>query len=284
MEIIWDDGENVCGNPAPVLEEESGNIHLLLTWNKGTDYESEIIAQTSEDTRRVFHLKSADHGKNWSPAKEITASTKLPNWTWYATGPVHGIQLKQGLNKGRLLIPCDHIEAGTKKYYAHVIYSDDKGESWQLGGSTPQDQVNECTLAEISNGDILLNMRNYARKESQTRQVAISKDGGLSWQGQHFDDELPEPRCQAALLSLENGKLLLFSNPSHPSERKNMSVAISEDNGKSWSLKKSIYESHAAYSDLVEMDEGEILLLYEGGTHTAYDHIFYAILKVQHTP
>lgn len=283
LEVIWDDGENVCGNPAPVLEEESGNIHLLLTWNKGSDHESEIIAGESEDTRRVFHLSTEDHGDSWTEPREITATTKLPNWTWYATGPVHGIQMKQGPHAGRLLIPCDHIEAESKKYYSHVIYSDDQGLSWQLGGTTPQDQVNECTIAELPNGDLLLNMRNYARKGSQTRQIAISKDGGMTWEEQAFDEELPEPRCQAAMLTVNRGdkQLLLFSNPAHGSERKNMSLAISEDHGQSWIAKKTIYAGHSAYSDLVEMDNGQILLFHEGGENSAYDAILYTLLSIQ---
>ncbi|MEM8891801.1 MAG: sialidase family protein [Bacteroidota bacterium] len=283
LEVIWDDGENVCGNPAPVLEEESGSIHLLLTWNKGTDHESEIIAGESEDTRRVFHLSSEDDGRIWSEPKEITATTKLADWTWYATGPVHGIQMKQGPHAGRLIIPCDHIEAESKKYYSHVIYSDDQGANWQLGGTTPQDQVNECTIAELPNGDLLLNMRNYARKESQTRQIAISKDGGITWQDQTFDKELPEPRCQAAMLTINRNEkpLLLFSNPAHGSERKNMSLAISEDQGKTWPRKKTIYAGHSAYSDLVEMENGQILLFHEGGENSAYDAILYTLLSIQ---
>ena len=55
----------------------------------------------------------------------------------------NGIQLKKGKNKGRLIIPCDHIEAKTKHYYSHIIYSDDGGINWNLGGSTSQNQVNE---------------------------------------------------------------------------------------------------------------------------------------------
>ena len=36
--LIWDDGENVCGNPAPVVDEATGTIHLLSTWNLGKDH------------------------------------------------------------------------------------------------------------------------------------------------------------------------------------------------------------------------------------------------------
>ncbi|MCA9080940.1 MAG: exo-alpha-sialidase, partial [Planctomycetaceae bacterium] len=100
-----------------------------------------------------------------------------PDWTWYATGPGSGIQMEAGPHQGRLVIPCDHIQAQTKHYYSHVIYSDDHGASWRLGGSSPQHQVNECEVVELDDGRLLLNMRNYDRSH-KARQVAFSNDGG----------------------------------------------------------------------------------------------------------
>ncbi len=281
IKIIWNDEANVCGNPAPVVDTETGNVHLLVTWNNGEDHESEIINGTSIDDRLVYHLISTDDGETWSDPKNITASTKKPNWSWYATGPVHGIQLKKGIYKGRLVIPCDHIEKETKKYYSHVFYSDDHGVSWKLGGSTPADQVNECTIAELTNGDLLLNMRNYNREAIKSRQTAISKNGGDTWINQKFDTELPEPRCQGALLSVQNKakNILLFTNPADSIARVNMTLSISNDDGLSWNKKIPIYKSHSAYSDLTELKNGNILVLYEAGNEKAYEGIHYKIIS-----
>ena len=113
--IIRDDGENVCGNPSPVLDKKTGNIFLLSTWNLGRDTESMIINETSEDTRRIYVMSSRDGGISWSEPKEITKDVKKDNWTWYATGPVHGIQIQNGSYSGRMIIPCDHIESKSKK-------------------------------------------------------------------------------------------------------------------------------------------------------------------------
>jgi sialidase-1 len=280
--VIWNDGQNVCGNPAPVVDAKTGTVHLLLTWNNGDDHESEIIAQTSGETREVYHLQSSDNGDSWSQPKNITVTTKLKNWTWYATGPVHGIQLKKGPYKGRLMIPSDHIEAGTKKYYSHVIYSDDNGVSWELGGRTPQDQVNECTLVQLENGDLMLNMRNYERKEDQARQVAISKDGGVTWGNQHIDTNLPEPRCQAALLAVmrKRKQVLLFTNPVNPKKRVNMTLSVSRDQGKSWDEKIIIFKGPSAYSDLVELNTNQIFVFFEAGEKNAYEGIHYKLIDL----
>ncbi len=281
LKIIWDDSTNVCGNPAPVVDKETGDIHLLATWNNGEDHESEIINGTSIDSRLVYQLTSGDEGKTWTKPRDITTSVKRADWTWYATGPVHGIQLKKETYKGRLVIPCDHIERDSKKYYSHTIYSDDHGATWKLGGTTPTDQVNECTVAELTNGDLLLNMRNYDREATKARQIAISKDGGMSWIDQKFDVELPEPRCQGALLSVQKGSknVLLFLNPADANSRVNMTLSLSADEGQSWNKKIPIHKSHSAYSDLTELKNGDIFLFYEAGYKNAYEGIHYKIIS-----
>ena len=156
--MVWDDGENTCGNPCPIVDALTGTVWLLGTWNRGDDTEHSIIKDGSKDTRRVFVLSSTDEGQTWSKPAEITSSVKKSNWTWYATGPGSGIQIKHGKHAGRLMAACDHIEAGTKHYYSHVVYSDDLGKTWKLGGRTPRHQVNECEVVELADGCLMLNM------------------------------------------------------------------------------------------------------------------------------
>ena len=275
VEVIWNDAENTCGNPAPVVDRNTGNIMLLSTWNLGTDHEKDIIASQSKDTRRVFILKSTDDGRTWSAARDITKDTKKDDWTWYATGPVNGIQIQRGKYKGRLVIPCDHIEAASKKYYSHAIYSDDGGETWKLGNSTPQDQVNECTIAELSGGNLMLNMRNY--NNTRLRQVSISKDGGHSWSDLKGDPALIEPVCQGSLLSYKQAgkKVLAFSNPANKEKRVNMTVRLSFDNGKTWKYSKVLHEGPSAYSNLVVLPNGNLACIYEGGIKTPYEGIVF---------
>jgi sialidase-1 len=276
--VIWNDGENVCGNPAPVVDKTTGTIYLLSTWNLGSDHESEIIKQTSKDSRRIFVLSSNDDGKTWSAAKEITSDVKLKNWTWYATGPCHGIQIEKGQNAGRLMIPCDHIESVTNKYFSHIIYSDDHGKTWELGGTTPQDQVNECTIAELPDGRLMLNMRNYDRNQ-KARKISISSDGGIIWGNIYSDLSLPEPICQGSLFSYSNKKTgkskLLFLNPAHENKRQNMTLRMSSDNGTTWAKSKVLYAGPSAYADLTQLPNGNIGCFYEAGPNNPYEGIMY---------
>ena len=283
--VIWNKPESVCGNPAPVVDKITGTLFLLATWNLEIDQESEIIDQTSEDTRRIYVLRSTDEGESWSKPEEITSSIKKDNWTWYATGPCHGIQIENGINAGRLIIPCDHIEAVTKKYFSHIIYSDDHGKTWQLGGTTPQDQVNECVVAELPGGKLILNMRNYDRSE-KTRKIAISEDGGLTWSDIYTDNTLIEPICQAGLLRYSYAdhhgpSRLIFTNPAHTDNRENMTLRISYDEGTTWTRSIVLFRGPSAYSDLTKLPDGDIGCLYEAGYDNPYQGIVFKKVSLQ---
>lgn len=280
LAIVWNDSTNTCGNPAPLVDAKTGSIILLSTWNLGSDHEKDIISQVGKDSRRVFVLSSTDDGNNWSAPVQITKDVKPDNWTWYATGPGSGIQISKGKHKGRMVVACDHIEAQSNKYYSHAIYSDDGGKSWKLGGTTPQDKVNESTIAELSNGNLMLNMRNYG--PTRIRQVAISKDGGKSFGDIHGDSTLIEPVCQGSLIShkLRKKRMLVFSNPASTSSRSVMTIRISYDDGKSWPLKKLLYQGPAAYSALTVLPGCNLGCLYEAGYKKAYEGIVFEEIPI----
>jgi sialidase-1 len=251
-----------------------------MTWNLGTDHEQDIINEKSKDTRRVFVSSSSNDGESWTTPKEITNDVKLRNWTWFATGPCHGIQLEHSKYKGRLIIPCDHIEAETKKYYSHIIFSDDHGKTWKLGGSSPQDKVNECTVAELTDGKLVLNMRNYDRTQ-KTRKISYSSDGGITWSDISPDKDLIEPICQASLIFSENHRTLFFLNPANEDLRINMTLKASTDSGKSWKIVKVLNPGPSAYSDLTLFNKNNLGCLYEGGRNNPYEGIAFENIHIK---
>ena len=279
-QTVWDDSTNTCGNPCPVLDRDTGTIWLLLTWNRGEDHEGKIIAQQSKDTRRVFVTSSTDDGRTWAKPRDITADVKPTNWTWYATGPGAGVQMEHGPHAGRLVIPCDHTEAGTKRMFSHVLYSDDHGRTWQLGGSTPQDKVNECEVVELSGGRLLLNMRNYDRVQ-HARQTAISSDGGATWSDQRHATELVEPICQGSIRrhswpAAGRQSVVLFANPASAARRERLTVRASFDEAQSWPASRLLDPRPSAYSCLAVLPDGTVGILYEAGRKSAYENLVFA--------
>lgn len=277
-QLIRSDSNNVCGNPAPVVDQTTGVIFLLSTWNLGSDTERAILAGTSADTRRAFIQQSRDNGATWSAPREITDSVKKPHWRWYASGPCNGIQLTRGAKPDRLLIPANHSDHGApaKHYFrSHVIYSDDHGETWQIGG-IEDEKTNESTLVELANGDILHNMRSYHGQNA--RAIATSSDAGQTWSQVTLDQNLIDPVCQASLLRFSwNPSQILFSNPASK-KRENLTIRLSNDEGKTWPLAKTLHPGPSAYSCLAAKRE-TIYCLYERGEKSPYEKMTLAAIN-----
>lgn len=286
--IIWDDDRNTCGNPCPVIDEETGRIWLLLTWNNGQDSESEIINKTSNDTRLPYSCYSDDDGMTWSVPVRLE-SCKEPSWGWYATGPGVGIQLKNGKYKGRLVIPANHsyddpsgqIRNGPYSYGSHVLISDDHGKSWEM--SQPiKPGCNESQVAELSDGKLIINMRSYNNK--YCRAISFSSDGGKIWSEIQHDLQLVESICQASILAYGNYKgkgIHIFTNPAVTNGRTHITIKVSFDDCKNWSNSKLIFPGPSAYSCLVKLKNQQIGILFECGQKTAYETLRFISVQPQ---
>lgn len=273
VQTVVDMGEDTIGNPAPVVDRRTGTILLLLTSNPGRVTERMIVNGEYPAGRSVWLTRSADDGATWSAPVDITAQTRRPEWTWYATGPGNGIQLRNG----RLLVPCDHIRRDNREMHSHVIYSDDGGQAWTIGG-VAEAKTNESAAAESRDGSVVLNMRSY--HDRNRRAVQRSADGGVTWSPLVLDEALIEPVSQASLVGgARPGRkpdgTMLFANPAS-TKRERMTVRLSADDARSWSASRVIHEGPSAYSSLAVLRDGAIGLLYERGERGAYERITFA--------
>jgi sialidase-1 len=277
MITVWNDGANTCGNPVPIVDEETGEIHLLMNWNNGADSYGEINNLTAIDTRRVFYTKSTDDGKTWQTPREITSSVKNSNWRWHGVGPCHGIQIKEGTYKGRLVAPCYYYDGTDGKTYSNTIVSDDKGLTWKISGTT-QEKGGECTIAELTNAKLMLNIRT----NSNNRLVTTSTNGSDTWADLTTDYALIDPQCQGSLLSYptNGGGMNLFFANAASAERVNMTIKQSLNEGGTWPKVFTVHAGPSAYSDLVKISDTEIAILYEGGIGRPYEGISFEIVKL----
>ncbi|WP_156722801.1 sialidase family protein [Streptomyces apocyni] len=280
------------GNPAPVVDPRTGKVVLVTSYNSGAVTEAQIMRGevTPEQSRRVFVQTSRDDGRTFSSPREITATIKLPQWRWYATGPGHAIALTRGPHAGRLVVPANHsttppADSGhtgqEPRYYgAHALHSDDGGRTWTLGfvedaygGAV---NANESTVAQLPDGRLYFNSRDQHGTSIGNRLDTYSSDGGhtvdRSYQVQSDLNDVPV--VQGSVLQAAGWRApLLFSGPSVPTARRSMAIWRSDDAGVSFTKVKTLSTQRAAYSDLVQLDRRKIGILYETGASGTYDTI-----------
>ncbi|HPM81241.1 MAG TPA: sialidase family protein, partial [Candidatus Anammoximicrobium sp.] len=131
------------------------------------------------------------------------------------------------------------------------------------------ERTNESTIVELSDGAILDNMRSYHGQHC--RAVAISRDGGESWGPVTLDEQLVEPVCQASILryswpdppSPSARSRIVFANPASNAARKQLTLRLSYDEGRTWAKSRVLYGGSAAYSCLTKLSDGTIGVLFE---------------------
>ncbi|CAL9390369.1 exo-alpha-sialidase [Streptomyces sp. enrichment culture] len=288
LQVVNDGGGDTHGNPAPVVDRTTGRVLLLETYNAGrTDG-----ANCAVPCARTPHLQySDDDGRTWSAPRDLGAEILPPDWnSWYATGPVHGVQLTGGAHAGRLVVGVNaETWDGTRvtANHAALVVSDDGGEHWRTGATdtwpvaadgTFRQKPSELTLTERADGALLVSGREENGTDLGHRTQALSRDGGDSFAAPFRAlPDLYAPQVQGAVLRL--GDRTLLSVPADPDRRRTMTVRSSWDGGASWdSVDRGtvVTRDWSGYSDLVAVDDATVGLLYEGGASDARDEIRFA--------
>jgi len=279
-----------AGNPAPVvdlLDPKYPKGRIFLFYNTGNNHEGEV--RKGNGLREVWYKTSVDNGKTWSEPVNITIQVHKPNqpntnpsynfkedWRHYANTPGHAMQFTSLPYNGRIYIAANHSEGKPQKndddYFAHGFYTDNHGKSFKLSENVNLPGSNECSAAELSNGRLMINARNQ-KGDIRARIVAISNNGGETWDSIYFDKNLPDPVCEGSILNIgkKHGKnILAFCNAADQKERNNLTIRISKDEGLSWPVSYPIDKNpennksdFTAYSDIVKISKNRIGVLYE---------------------
>ena len=269
-------GDNTANNPVAIVDKQNGAIHFLYCL----------------EYMRCFCIRSDDDGLTWTQPVDITGTFEQfrPDYDWkvLATGPAHGIQLKTG----RLVVPV-WLSLGTGNH-AHrpsvtsTIYSDDHGKTWQRGEIAVPNTAewifpNETVLVELVNGMVMLNVRSESL--AHRRIVVQSRDGATQWSKPRFDDALLESICMGSIVRHSvkppgDKNRILFANPHNlerldgkaaqgkSRDRRNLSIKLTYDEGKTWAVNKTLEAGYGAYSDMAVLPDGTALCLYERGRDT----------------
>jgi len=266
LQLVYEQGGDAhitIGNPVPVVDRDTGTIWLFF----GRNFEHPLMTRSNDD------------GVTWAKPVELTGTIKASDHPgWFLPGPGHGIQLKGGPKKGRLVVPAYATVAKgpVNNTCSFIIYSDNHGRTWKRGGYTKR-IGSECLVCEMPDGDLYMTIR------GRTRKYAWSRDGGETWEPVQVEKDLMEPTCQASVVQYigERKNLTFFCNPASRT-RKNMTIRFSRDNCENWSEGKVIHQGPSAYSDLAVLTNGELCCLYEAGYRDPYERIDFASLPLEY--
>ena len=199
-----------------------------------------LLKPGSPQRSSSFVCRSRDDGETFSsPTKhDVIQDTNIS-----------GNVLTQ-LSSGRIILPITRILGDwcgvapdgslTDQVVASCCYSDDDGSSWKEPASwvgLPRRGAMEPHVAELSDGRILMYLRTQLGGPFQSE----SRDGGVTWSKPQTTG-LRGPESMPCLTKIpKTGDLLLIWNNSlydpdfdHSGKRTPLTVAISQNEGRSW--------------------------------------------------
>ncbi|TAN13049.1 MAG: exo-alpha-sialidase [Chitinophagaceae bacterium] len=285
LQIVATNDSLQAGNAAPVVDlTDPAYPHgrIFLFYNTGNEPEGDI--RRGIGRRLVWYKTSTDNGKTWSEPVNITSAVKKPDWRSYANTPGHAMQFMWGKYKGRIYVAANHSEGDPlphfEDYKAHGYYTDDHGKTFHLSADVSFPGGNENMATELCGNQMMLNLRNQ-KGEPRCRIIAISSDGGVHWDTTYYDRQLPDPVCQGSIITLgckHTNTFLAFCNNDDTVHRKDLTVRISFDSGKTW-VRKYLVDKQGestAYSDIVKLSRHKIGVLYE---RKDYSGIAFRVIK-----
>ncbi|XP_049606291.1 sialidase-1 [Syngnathus scovelli] len=251
-----------------VVDEEVGLVILIYTICFHLD---------NCEPASTMMIESKDDGLSWSSPRNLSIELGVKN---FAPGPGTGIQKRYEPNQGRLVV-CGHGTLEGNGVFC--ILSDDHGKTWFNGAalkSIPYNQKkrpldfspDECQPFEMTDGSIVINVRNQNNYHCRCRMVVRSQDGGMTLpiDNLYFDYELVDPAVAAGAFQKEG--VLFFTNPSHALSRINLTLRWSVTDGNSWEKTAlQIWPGPSGYSCITSLDSGSvddrkhIYVIYEKG-------------------
>lgn len=271
--------QNGVGDPSILVDTKTNTVWIVAAWTHGMGNQrawwSSHPGMDLNHTAQLVMAKSTDDGKTWSAPINITEQVKLPEWYFLLQGPGRGITM----DDGTLVFPIQFIDK-TRIPNAGIMYSKDRGKTWTIHNYA-RTNTTEAQVAELEPGTLMLNMRD---NRGGSRAIYTTDDLGKTWKEHESSrSALIEPVCMASLISVKAkdnvlGKdLLIFSNPNTTNARKDITIKISLDGGKTWKPEHQLLLDEGynwGYSCLTMIDKETIGILYESSVaHMTFQSI-----------
>jgi sialidase-1 len=283
MKVIMDMGgwggkpeiQNGIGDPAILVDRQTNTIWVAGIWAHGhpgkRNWNASKPGLLPAETSQLMLTKSEDDGLTWTEPINITSMVKKPEWHLLLQGPGKGITMIDGT-----LVFAAQYKDKNQIPHSTILYSKDQGKTWQLGTGA-KSKTTESQVVELKDGSLMLNMRDDRGRDpvgNGYRSVAITSDLGKTWiEHPSSRKSLIEPVCNASLIKhvyTINGdvnEILLFVNPADQYKRKNMTIKVSFDEGRTWPASyHTLIDAGTGrgYPSLTSIDQNTIGILYEG--------------------
>ena len=235
------------GNPVAVRDRGGRLILFFVSVTVGGWAGSSINVVTSED-----------NGVRWSRARRLITSPFLNLSTLVRGGPLL-------YEDGQIGVPVYHEFIGK---FGELLRLSANGEvlgkvRMSSGRTSLQPVIVPRTASEA------VGFMRYAGKPPGRVLMVHSGDGGRSWTAP-VKTELPNPNAAVDALRLEDGSLLMAFNDD-ASERMNLSLARSRDDGRTWRIvHEFVRPAGAATGEAAEFSYPRLLLARNGDFHLLY--------------
>ncbi len=271
-------------NPEGIWEE--GLSEESRAWNHQWRNRGSQPGYGVQQTSQFLITKSTDDGKTWSEPINLTQMCKDEKWWLWAPAPGHGITLSDGT----LVFPTQGRDENGLPF-SNITYSKDGGETWKTS-KPAYDNTTESMAVELSDGSIMLNMRNNRNRKEKGdkngRAIATTTDLGETWSEHPTScNALIECVCMASIhrhyftdKAGNQRSALFFSNPNSKYTRHKQTIKVSFDDGNTWPETYWIELDEgkgAGYSCLTSVDENTIGIIYEG----SQAHMTFQIIDIR---
>ena len=263
--VVEGQGFNRGYGDAALVVTASGDI--LCAFSGGTG----LWASTPENPQRNYVCRSADGGFTWSEPEDCTprlwgaaadnVECRTGHSAFFASG--RGLRLEKGEHAGRVMFVAAVHSWQTNRFDNYIYYSDDEGISWKVSKCAFRGG-DEAKVVELPDGKVLLSVR-----RSGERGFNLSEDGGVTWGEQGTWKDICVNACDGDIIPL--GDSLLIHSVPNSMERRNVSIFVSRDNGRTWPYSKSLCRYESVYSAMTVLPDGTIGAYIEENPNVEFD-------------